>query len=227
MILTNRSFEYSDLRYLKNETIRYSDICNSLQKMCNVLRLAYAYFCCMKQLIILTITFFSLHFISFDSSAQEQEHYGKTLNIGLGVGGHSGYSRYVGRALPVININYEFDAASNFTLAPFISFYTYSGKNDNYTYRENVIPVGVKGFYYFDNLLKAGSAWDFYGAGSLGFAFVNSRWDSGYDGDKDYFNKGNSIFLDIHIGAEYHFNSKFGMFLDLSSGISTLGIAIH
>lgn len=180
----------------------------------------------MKQLISITLTVFTLlFFIPFNTSAQE--NYGKTINISLGIGGHSGYSGYAGYSLPVLNINYEFDVASYFTLAPFISFYTYSGKYDNYTYKENVIPVGLKGTYYLDDLLNAGSSWDFYGAGSIGFAFVNSRWDSGYLGDKHYFNKGNSAFVDIHIGAEYHFNSKIGMFLDLSSGISTLGIAIH
>lgn len=179
----------------------------------------------MKHLIHSTIVILFLFIFQFNASAQEQ--YGKTLNVSLGIGGHTGYSGYAGHSLPVVNVNYEFNVAPYFTLAPSISFYTYSGKHDNYTYRESVIPVGLKGTYYFDNLLNAGSAWDFYGAGSVGFAFVNSRWDAGYDGNKYYFNKGNSLFLDLHIGAEYHFNSKIGMFLDLSSGISTLGIAIH
>lgn len=179
----------------------------------------------MKHLVIITVAVLSLFIFNVNASAQEQ--YDKTLNIGLGLGGYSGYSGYAGHSLPVIAINYEFNVARQFTLAPFISFYTYAGKYDNYTYREYVVPVGVKGTYYFDNLLNAGSAWDFYGAGSLGFAFVNSQWDTGYNGDKQYFNKGNALFLDLHIGAEYHFNSKVGMFLDLSSGISTLGVAIH
>lgn len=183
----------------------------------------------MQKLITVTFTILCFFIVQFTTSAQEQ--YGKTLNLGLGVGGNSGYSNYAGRPIPVFTANYEFNVANNFTLAPFISFYTFRDKyywsNNNYTYSETVVPIGVKGTYYFDRLLNATSPWDFYAAGSVGFAIVNSRWDDGYDGDRKHFNKGNAIFADIHIGAEYHFNSRIGMFLDLSTGVSTLGIAIH
>lgn len=162
--------------------------------------------------------------------------YGNTLNLGLGVGGYSGYYGYVGRTLPVFNINYEFDVAKNFTLAPFLTYYSfersyYWGNNNYpdryYTYRETVIPVGLKGTLYLDDLLSAGPKWDFYAAGSVGFAIVNSKWDNGYYGDKNYYRRGNSLFLDAHLGAEYHINNKVGLFLDASTGVSTVGLAIH
>lgn len=186
----------------------------------------------MKKLILITILFISI----FHFSSYAQEKYGKTLNLGLGIGGYAGYYGYVGRSLPVFHVNYEFDVAKNFTLAPFISFYTFSNNyywgNKNYpyryyTYRETVIPVGVKGTYYFDDLLKANSKWDFYLAGSLGFAIVNSTWDDGYYGDRNYYHGGSGLFLDLHIGTEYHFTNRIGAFLDLSSGVSTIGLAIH
>lgn len=188
----------------------------------------------MKKLFIITIALLSMSMIHTTGYAQET--FGGTLNLGLGVGGYSGYYKYAGRSLPVFSINYEFDVAKSFTLAPFASLYTYSndyywGNNtypsQYYTYREVVIPIGIKGTYYFDDLLNANSNWDFYLAGSLGFAIVSARWDEGYYGDKKYFNSGNSVFLDLHIGTEYHFNSRYGAFLDLSSGISTIGLAIH
>ncbi len=165
-----------------------------------------------------------------------QEQFGNTLNLGLGVGGYSGYSKYAGRSIPIFHMNYEFNVVKDFTLAPFISFYSfrdnyYWGNNnvpyDYYTYRETVIPIGVKGTYYFDDLFDANANWDFYAAGSLGFAIVSSRWERGYEGDKNYYHNGRSLFLDLHIGAEYHFNNRIGAFLDLSSGISTIGIAVH
>jgi hypothetical protein len=165
-----------------------------------------------------------------------QETYARTLNVGLGVGGYSGYYGHVGRSLPVFHIDYEFDVAKDFTLAPFISVYSFSndyywGNNNspfkNYSYHETVIPIGAKGTYYFDDLLNATSKWDFYAAGSLGFAIVSSSWDAGYNGDRNYYRSPSSLFLDIHIGAEYHFNKNVGAFLDLSSGASTIGIAIH
>ena len=99
----------------------------------------------------------------FAQNTTSSEKYGNTLNLGFGIGGYYGYYSYIGRSLPVFNINYELDIARNFTLAPFVTFYTYKDKY----YRETVIPIGAKGSYYFDNLLNAGSNWDFYLAGSL------------------------------------------------------------
>jgi hypothetical protein len=96
-----------------------------------------------------------------------------------------------------------------------------------YTYSETVIPIGVKGSYYFDDLLEANADWDFYVAGSLGFAIVKSHWEDGYYGDEKHFHRGNPLFLDIHLGTEYHFNDRIGAFLDISSGVSTIGLAIH
>jgi hypothetical protein len=151
--------------------------------------------------------------------------YGHTLNLGLGVGGYGGYYGYVGHSLPVLSVNYELDVASNFTLAPFITFLSY--RNDQYRYRETVIPLGVKGTYYFDQILGANSDWDFYLAGSLGFSVVKSSWDSGYSQDNRYYRTVNPLFLDLHIGAEYHLSNKLGIFLDLSTGVSTIGLAFH
>jgi hypothetical protein len=186
----------------------------------------------MKRIIIITLLLTGI----FHLNSSAQEKYGKTLNLGLGIGGYYGYYGYVGRSMPVFHVDYELDVAKNFTLAPFISFYTFSdryywGGPGNppryYNYRETVVPVGVKGTYYFDDLLKAGSKWDFYLAGSLGLAIVNSHWDDGYNGDRNYYHGGSSLFLDLHVGTEYHFNNRIGAFLDLSTGVSTIGIAIH
>jgi hypothetical protein len=188
----------------------------------------------MKNYTKLAFTFLLL--TAFHFTGYGQERYSSTFNLGLGVGGYSGYYGYVGRTIPVLSMNYELGVAKNFTLAPSISIYTFSdnyywGNNNtpprNYGYRETVIPIGVKGTYYFDDLLEAGSDWDFYLAGSVGFAIVRSRWDDGYAGDKDYYHGNRSTFLDLHIGAEYHFNPRIGGFLDLSSGVSTVGLAFH
>lgn len=186
-------------------------------------------------LLALTLTF------SFQLNAQENKQtttsgYGKTLNFGVGVGGYYGHYGYVGQSLPVFHINYEFDVAKNFTLAPFISFYSYKrtyywGNNDHeyayYNYRQTVVPIGLKGSYYFDDLLHAGSKWDFYLAGSIGYTIVKTSWDSGYYGDRNYYRTPNSLYLDLHIGTEFHINQNIGLFLDLSTGVSTFGIAIH
>ena len=168
-------------------------------------------------------------------SAQETttaEKFGKTLNAGIGVG----YYGYVGHSMPVLHANYEFDVAKNFTLAPFITYFSYQKNyfwgNKNYPdryyyYRVSVIPVGVKGSYYFDQLLHAGSKWDFYGAGSLGIAIRKTTWENGYYGETSVQNGSSGLYFDVHIGTEYHLNNKLGLFLDLSTGISTLGLAVN
>ena len=185
----------------------------------------------MKTIITICALFFVL---GNTITAQEKtktvsEKYGNTLNLGLGIG----YYGYVGHSMPVLHADYELNVTHNFTLAPFISYfsyrndYYYNNNNNNNYYHQTVIPVGIKGSYYFDELLKANSKWDFYLAGSLGFAIINTYWDNGYNGDRNGFQGASPLFLDFHIGSEYHFKNKIGAFLDLSTGVSTIGLAIH
>jgi hypothetical protein len=176
-----------------------------------------------------------LVFISAINAQQStgDEKYGNTVNAGIGLG----YYNYIGHTTPVLHINYELDVAKYFTLAPFITYYSYQNyyywgnpkyPYRNYSYRTTVIPVGVKGTYYFDKLLGASDKWDFYLAASLGFAFRSTTWESGYYGETNVIQHNSSgIYFDGHIGTEYHLNSKAGLFLDLSTGVSTFGLAFH
>ncbi len=187
----------------------------------------------MKKLIALSSIF--LFALSSTASAQESasESFGNTLNIGLGIG----YYGYVGRTMPVIHANYEFNVARNFTLAPFATLYSYRNyyywgnpnhPYRNYYYRQTVIPVGVKGTYYFDDLLHAESRWDFYLGASLGFAIRKTVWDDGYYGDATVIRTSTSgLYLDGHIGTEFHMTEKLGLYLDLSTGQSMIGLACH
>lgn len=192
----------------------------------------------MKKLITISVVFLTLFIVK--SHAQDKpaaEKFGNTLNLGAGIG----YYGSVGHPLPVGMLNYEFDIARNFTLAPFVGFYSFQNeyywgnpnvpKNDPsyrlYSYRETAVPVGVKGTYYFDQLFHAGPKWDFYAAGSVGFVFRNVIWENGYYGDKHVYQTASPLYLDAHIGAEYHMTQKAGLFLDLSTGVSTFGLALH
>ena len=159
--------------------------------------------------------------------AQEKsssETFGNTLNLGVGVG-YYGYN-------PTLHMNYEINVGKNFTLAPFLSYYSYRNHTKNifgvtYYYHETAIPIGLKGTYYFDELLNANSDWDFYLGASLGFAIINSTWDAGYTGTREKFNGASPFFINLHVGSEYHINNRLGIFLDLSNGLSTFGLAIH
>lgn len=183
-----------------------------------------------KRTILLLSIILSSSMIAQETSVIEK--HGNTLNAGIGIG----YYGYIGSTIPVVHADFEFDIAKNFTLAPFITYYSYQRNyywgNHNYpdryySYRRTVIPIGVKGTYYFDQLLKANAKWDFYLAGSLGFAYRKTVWESGYYGETAIQNSASGLYLDGHIGAEYHLSKRAGLFLDLSSGISTLGLALH
>jgi hypothetical protein len=178
----------------------------------------------MKKIIL---TSFTALLLTLNFTAQEK--YGKTLNAGVGIG-------YFGSGtFPALNLNYEFDVFKNFTLAPFVTFQSrrtyYYGYDDrfgsrNYYYRETIIPLGLKGTYYFDELFDAGDKWDFYAAASLGFAIRTVKWDDGIDGSH-YVSNPSPLYGNLHIGSELHLNQKVGLYLDLSTGISTFGLAIH
>jgi len=194
----------------------------------------------MKNLILYLSFYFIFYSNTFAQNDKKvlSEKYGNALNLGVGIG----YSSYRGNTGAALMLNYEFDVAPYFTLAPFIGYYSYSNsyywgnKNypyKNYTYRESSIPMGVKGAYYFDKLLKAGPKWDFYLGASLGFVIRTVSWENGYYGDKyGYYNnngfRGSSpLYLNLHVGTEVHLSQKIGLFLDLSTGMSALGLAVH
>ncbi len=191
----------------------------------------------MKKTILILLVF--LTFLQQDIFAQQTtpvKKYGKTLNAGFGIGGYTGYYAYVKRTLFIFHLDYEFDIAQNFTLAPFVNFYTYRdgyywGSNiytiKNYYFHETVIPVGIKAAYYFDQWIKANPRWDFYVAASVGFSHEASVWDKNYHGDPNYYRKASPLFLDGEVGAEYRFNKLCGVFLEISSGASTIGVSIH
>jgi len=179
----------------------------------------------------LRFLFITFIFLSGYGPAISQEKFGNTINIGLGIGGYGGYYRNVGHSIPVIHLDYEFEVAKDFTLAPFASFYSYNdryaqGGGTYYTYRQTVVPIGVKGTYYLDDLLGLNSSWDIYGAGSLGRVITRARWYDNYQGEPNFY-RGNALYLNLHLGAEYHITSKIGLYLDLSNGLSTIGLAIH
>jgi len=188
----------------------------------------------MKKLLLasLLLTTFSLKSFAQETNTSS-ESYGNTLNLGVGIG----YYGYVGHTMPVLHFDYEFNVGRNFTLAPFVTVFSYrnyyywgnpNNPPRNYYYRQTVIPIGVKGTYYFDNLLHANSDWDFYLGASLGFAIRKTVWESGYYGETTVVGHSSSgLYLDGHIGTEYHINERVGLFLDLSTGISTFGLAFH
>lgn len=158
------------------------------------------------------------------------ERYGNTFNVAAG----APYFKNWGAA-PYITVNYEFLVNNNFTIAPFagiVSFRTsYFEGVTLVDYRERVIPMGIKATYYFDNLLNLGPNWDLYAAASVGYLYHDVSWNASYSAGvtikEKAFTEVEPMYLDLHIGAEYHLSRRTGIIADVSRGVSTVGIALH
>jgi hypothetical protein len=189
----------------------------------------------MKKIFLIGVLFASI--MSFNASAQTRvtvttqhrngysENHGGTFNLGVGIG----YYGYINHSIPVLMANYEFDVARNLTLAPFVGLYAYKDnyiwQGNYYAYHETTIPIGLKGAFYLDELVGAGSDWDFYLALSVGANLHSQSWDNGYGGDRTVVHKNSALYTTGHIGARYHLSNKVGVFLDLSTGVSSVGLS--
>jgi len=189
----------------------------------------------MKKIIILSILTLALFGYTSPVSAKKVysgENYDNTLNLGVGTALH----QYGNNSIPFFVVNYEFQVAEYFTIAPSIGYAHYSsnyyygnGNNPyrNYSYSETIIPISVKGTYYFDKILNAGSKWDFYLGTSVGYYYATFTTENGYTGKTTDIDGTSPLYLAIHLGTEYHISQKTGIFLDLSSQFNTVGLAFH
>jgi hypothetical protein len=194
----------------------------------------------MKKLLFIAFFFLAISISNVSAQGKRsggQEKFGKTLNLGAGLG----YYGYFGNLAPALSANFEFDLVKNVTLAPFVAIWTYRSSDyyvydpnrpvgyryDYYHYTETVIPFGVKGSYYFDDLLNLPSQFDLYAAASAGFVIRARHWENGYNGGNAYGRDYSPLYVDVHAGGEYHFNKKIGFYADLSTGLSTIGLAFH
>jgi len=165
----------------------------------------------MKKIIIISLFFLTV--LCFNISAQEITSSGKNgnnFNIGLGIGGNSGYNGF-GQSLTAFHISYKFNTAKKIALAPAGDLYTYRIKFNwgddkqgypykHYYFLKTVIPVDDKSLNYFDQLFKVNSGWDFYQADLSDNATVNSSVDNDYLGVELSLNlsSGSTINLSIH-----------------------------
>jgi hypothetical protein len=187
----------------------------------------------LKKAASLMLTSFS--FICSSFTAQEispSEKYGNTLNAGMGCG----YFAYIGYATSVFHLDFEIALDKNLTIAPSLMIYSYQksilwGDQDhltrNYNYGETVLPMGIKVTYYFDQLLKAGLKWDFYSSGTLGFILRSTKWERGYKGQININPGTGPLYIDFHLGSEYHLTKVMGIYLDVSLNVATFGTSIH
>ncbi len=160
------------------------------------------------------------------------EQYGNTVNIGVGVG----YFEYAGYAVTALHLDYEVRISKDFTLAPFINVFTFQdrlfwGDAQNpfryYHYREADFPVGAKGTYYFDDFLGLNPNWDLYLGASVGLILRSVSWQDGNNAQSSLNAGPGPLYMELHIGTEYHISHRVGIYLDLSTNVSSLGLSIH
>lgn len=123
------------------------------------------------------------------------------VNIGLGMG-------YYG-SIPVM-ADFEFGIIPEITVGPTVGFGVGHGW----------FSIGAKGRYYFDHLINADSKFDLYGGASLNLAVVKGNDEGRYGG-------GVGLMPDVHIGGRYHFAKNLSGLLELSSGVSSIGVSFR
>jgi hypothetical protein len=94
-----------------------------------------------------------------------------------------------------IGVNYEIPVAKDITVAPA------AGVDWNF----NHLQIGVKGNYYFDNLLELTEPWDVY-------AGLNAGYGIGLD------NNGSDFAFGMQIGGRWFWNDKWGVYLEAAFG---------
>ena len=100
----------------------------------------------------------------------------------------------------LIGASYEFPVHKNISVAPYVGT----------DFELNWLSLGVKGNYYFDNLLNLSGEWDVYGGANSGYAIgLNNK------GKSDDFNMG------LHVGGRWFWNDKWGLYLEFGGGNTT------
>jgi hypothetical protein len=96
----------------------------------------------------------------------------------------------------LIGVAYDIPVAENVAISPF------AGTNFNLDW----LTLGVKGNYYFDNIIGMTDPWDFYAGANLGYGI-----GIGNDNDGD-------IALGLQVGGRWFWNEKWGLYLELGGG---------
>jgi len=110
----------------------------------------------------------------------------------------------------LIGVAYDIPVAENVAISPF------AGTNFNLDW----LTLGVKGNYYFDNIIGMTDPWDFYAGANLGYGI----WMGSDDGDGNFA-------LGLQVGGRWFWNEKWGLYLELgggnNGGIGGLGLTMR
>ena len=97
----------------------------------------------------------------------------------------------------LIGISYDIPVATDIAISPF------AGSNLDLSY----LTLGVKGSYYFDNLIGLSDPWDFYAGANAGFALATNNKNDSNDFD-----------IGLQVGGRWFWNEKWGLYLEFGGG---------
>lgn len=179
-------------------------------------------------------------------TGNNETRYTKRLNVGFGYNYYAGIPFIVNYELSNRTLGMQEDPLEQYqlglTFAPQFGFYRYTDwypsplrSFSNYNYSVNNLFFGVKTHFYFDRVLKMPEALDLYFAMAPQIMIRRVTWD--YDaGIPDIYKPNNrwlanrrgvnAFVLPIHIGAEYKLSKKFGVWGDIGTMMSTVGLSV-
>lgn len=96
----------------------------------------------------------------------------------------------------LIGLSYDIPVATDIAVTPFAST----------DFDINYLIIGVKGSYYFDNLISLPEPWDLYAGANAGYGLgIN-------DGN------GNDLDIGLQVGGRWFWNDKWGIYLEFGGG---------
>ena len=96
----------------------------------------------------------------------------------------------------IIGVSYDIPVATNFAITPF------AGSNLNLSW----LTFGVKGNYYFDNMLGMPESMDLYAGANAGYALGLGA------------GKGTNFFIGLQVGFRWFWNEKWGLYVEAGAG---------
>ena len=148
------------------------------------------------------------------------------LNVGVGIGngsfgiysGSRGLRGYNSRiTLPTIGLSYEHWIRDAITLGGYVSFNRTVYRNRDFNYYKNSYNnmwFGVRGAYYFDDLIGMSTDFDLYAGAALGFVYSTNRQISQFD---DPVLRSNGLYgvAGLFIGGRYHIAESVSLYSEL------------
>ncbi len=160
-----------------------------------------------NKVFIVVFVLFTIYATSSNAQFNPFTNETKLVSVGFGASGWG---------IPLF-LRYEQAVADNITVGGNLSFQSKTEKYAGFRWNHTIVGVNARGSYHFNELFDVPEEWDFYGGGSLGYYFWNTKIDG--SGAFPYSGSGSGGFnIGGHIGGRYFVNEKLGIMLELGGG---------